>query len=90
MNRAHTLEEIVAAGRAPSVRFLQVRIRRGEIKARKVGRDWKMCDADLEAYIDSLANDYTPPPATEQPVEIAQPVVLRPTAGSLRRHRRGH
>jgi hypothetical protein len=54
--RAHTLEEVVEAGWAPSVHFLTVRLRRGEIRGRKVGHGWRMTDADVQALADSMVN----------------------------------
>jgi hypothetical protein len=83
VNRAHTLEEIVEAGWAPSVRFLQMRLRHGEIKGRKVGREWKLSDADLEAYIDSPGNKLRP--AEQEPVTDAMPMGLGLTTASARR-----
>jgi len=57
MKRGHRLEELVDAGLAPSVRFLQMRLRSGAIPGRKVGRVWVMTDADVEAYLESVKND---------------------------------
>lgn len=54
---SHELEEVVAAGWAPSVRWLQARLRRGDIKGRKVGRTWKMSDRDVEALVEWLGNE---------------------------------
>lgn len=69
MNRAHTLQEVVDAGWAPSVHFLVVRLRRKQIRGRKVGRIWVMSDADLDFYIDSIANTATTDTtATDTPV----------------------
>lgn len=56
MIRAHKLQELVDAELAPSVLFLQRRLRRGEIPGRKSGREWVMTDADIEAYLDSIGN----------------------------------
>jgi hypothetical protein len=61
MNAAHTLAEVVEAGWAPSERYLVVRLRRGEIRGRKVGRHWRMSDDDIRSYIESLANQATAP-----------------------------
>jgi hypothetical protein len=85
LKRSHTFADIVAAGWAPSIEWLERRARRGDIKARKVGRVWRMTDDDVDAYIDSLANrtDDTPAPVAE-PVP-AQITPLRLTAASARR-----
>ena len=61
MNRAHTLQDVVDAGWAPSVHYLTVRLRRGEIRGRKVGRHWRMSDDDVRAYVESLANGASAP-----------------------------
>jgi len=81
MNRAHTLTEIVEAGWAPSVHYLVVRLRRKEIRGRKVGRTWLMSDADLDAYIDSTLN------ITNTPVEqhTDHTPVLKLSSASRRR-----
>lgn len=66
MKQAHTLEEIVDAGWAPSVLYLQRRLRRGEITGKKVGRVWKMSDEDVAAYLDSLSNSKSRPVAEQR------------------------
>jgi hypothetical protein len=63
VNAAHSLEEIVAAELAPSVRWMQDKLRRGEIRGRKIGRHWKLTDADLQAYLDATANTHAAPRA---------------------------
>lgn len=60
MKEAHPLEEVVAAGWAPSTHFLVVRLRRGEIRGRKAGRTWVMSDSDIDAYVESLSNKAAP------------------------------
>lgn len=54
--RGHRLEEIVEAGLAPSVRWLQDQIRAGHIPARKIGRHWVLTDDDLERALESWAS----------------------------------
>jgi hypothetical protein len=64
MIRAHQLQAVVDAGLAPSVRWLQERLRRGDIPGRRVPRstqngcrfEWRMTDADVEALAESLRN----------------------------------
>lgn len=68
MKRAHPLQDIVDAGYAPSVRWLQERLRAGEIPGIRVARkgrggraEWRMTDADIEAFIESRRNTPTAP-----------------------------
>jgi hypothetical protein len=56
MKQAHPLEAVVEAGWAPSTHYLIVRLRRGEIPGRKVGRHWRMSDDDIQTYVASLSN----------------------------------
>nr|WP_052741247.1 DNA-binding protein [Mycobacterium sp. UM_NZ2] len=60
MIQGHDLQEVVDAGHAPSVRWLREGIRRGEIPGYRVARkgtggrcDYRMTDADIEAFIES-------------------------------------
>lgn len=53
MIRGHSLEAVVGAGLAPSVRWLQDQIRAGRIPAHKIGRHWVMTDTDLESALAS-------------------------------------
>lgn len=68
MIRGHRLDEIVEAGLAPSVRWLQDQIRANKIPAHKIGRHWVMTDADLEAALEAWA---------------AKPGPAMPTSGSF-------
>jgi excisionase family DNA binding protein len=77
MKQGHKLEEVVAAGWAPSVLFLQRRLRRKEIPGSKVGREWRMSDDDLNAYLESLRNK-----PSEADVDVPR---LGLTAASMRR-----
>lgn len=61
MKRAYTLDEVVEAGWAPSEDFLRRRLARGEISGRRVGREWRMTETDVEAYADSLRNTTSKP-----------------------------
>lgn len=60
MKQAHPLEAVVEAGWAPSTHYLIVRLRRGEIPGRKVGRHWRMSDDDIATYVASLSNKAAP------------------------------
>ena len=65
----------------PEVWILR-QIRAGRIPAFKVGREWRMTDADVQAAIESLRN---PKPRVE-PVRLTS--VGRPSSLSLRRRQR--
>jgi hypothetical protein len=80
MNRAHPLDEVVEAGWAPSKEYLQVRLRRGEIRGKKVGREWRMSDKDIEMYLESISNQ----PSELRDLKSQSPVVGL-TAASMRR-----
>lgn len=56
MTRGHTLDELVDAGLAPSVRYLQMRLRAGRIPGRKIGHTWRMTDQDIDVYLESVKN----------------------------------
>lgn len=75
MNRAHTLQEVVDAGWAPSVMFLTLRLRRGEISGHKIGRHWRMSDADVQDYLESTRNR----------ASVEEPRRIGLTAASMRR-----
>jgi hypothetical protein len=89
MKPAHTLAEVVAAGYAPSVRWLREHIRRGDVPGFTVGRrgrsgaprEYRMTDEDVEAFVESrrLA------PTQKQHREPAAVLTLTPR--SARYHR---
>jgi chromosome condensin MukBEF MukE localization factor len=56
VKRGHQLAEVVDAGLAPSVVWLQKKIRSGRITARKLGRHWVMTDEDVDAMLEAFAN----------------------------------
>lgn len=56
MIRAHRLQDLVDANLAPSVLYLERRLRRGDIPGHKSGRNWVMTDADIEAYLEITGN----------------------------------
>lgn len=56
MRRGYQLEEIVDAGLAPSVRWLQKEIRAGRIPAMKAGRHWVMTDEHIEQMVHAFSN----------------------------------
>lgn len=60
MTRGHALQEIVGAGLAPSVRWLQDGIRAKRIPAHKLGRHWVMTDADIEEMLELSASKPRP------------------------------
>lgn len=58
--RGHSLQDVVDAGHAPSVRWLREAIRRGDAPGYRVARkggggrcDYRMTDADIAAFIES-------------------------------------
>lgn len=79
MIRGHELQEVVGAGLAPSVRWLQAQIRAKKIPGHKVGRHWIMTDADIEAALEVWASEPKPAAPAATPLSL--------TATSLRRHK---
>ncbi|QJD50348.1 excisionase [Mycobacterium phage MarkPhew] len=72
----HPLDEVAA--RIPcSERWLTEQVRAGRIPGRKIGRHWRMTDADIEAALDSFRvtpagrKSVAPPPD--------RPITLTPT-----------
>jgi hypothetical protein len=59
-------------------RWLTRQITAGRFTARKVGRQWRMTQADLDAALEVMAN---PTPA----VAAVEPVAHRPSKASMRR-----
>lgn len=60
MIRGHTLQAVVDAGHAPSVRWLREAIARGEVPGYRIPRrgrggrgEYRMTDADVEEFIES-------------------------------------
>jgi hypothetical protein len=80
----YALDEVVAAGNAPSIKWLQKEIRAGRITARKVGRHWRMTDGDIADMLDARRNT-TQPALPSAVVRELHPRGLTPT--SLRRLR---
>lgn len=62
-------------------RWLKEQIRAGRIRARKIGRTWRMTDADIAHALDVFAN--TTPATPEPAVEL--PRIGQPTRASMRR-----
>ncbi len=95
MTALHSLPEVAAmwglgAELKEPVRWLTRRITSGKMRARKIGRNWYMTDADLDYNLQRLANVVTaspPPPETEPTVapasELPAPIGL--SARSARR-----
>jgi hypothetical protein len=80
----YSLAEVVAAGNAPSVRWLQKEIRARRITARKIGRHWRMTDRDIDEMLDVRRNSAQAPTAVA-PLRESNHLGLSPT--SLRRLR---
>lgn len=82
--RLFTLAEVVAewdlgADMADPVRWLMRQIRAGRVRARKIGRSWRMTQADIDAALEAFGS-----PAPAQPAEDVQPR-WGLSAGSMRR-----
>jgi hypothetical protein len=67
--RTHSVEKAVARIGAPSRRWLIERLRDRRFPGRKIGREWRMTDEDIEAAIDLCKND---------PQVVARPTGLTP------------
>lgn len=83
----YSLAEVAAALCGDSMiepeRWVKRQIASGRFTARKVGRVWRMTQADLDHALAVLANRTTEP---AEPADPAEPVVeIRPSAGSMRR-----
>ena len=85
----HFLHEVAAQWRLDEqmdlpVLWIKRRIATGVFRARRIGRQWVMTDADVEYNLDQLANvTATPAPQPEQPT------VGVPSIASMRRRRAG-
>lgn len=85
MIQGHRLEEVVEAGLAPSVRWLQDQIRAGRIRAHKPGRHWILTDDDLELALATWESK--PLQSTPATLPTAPPIPLSLTTTSLRRQK---
>lgn len=68
MRRLYTLDEVVAgwglgADMADPVRWLMRQIRAGRVKARKIGRSWRMTQADVDAALEAFGSQVRVTPA---------------------------
>lgn len=85
MIKTYSLAEVASALCGDSMlepeRWLTRQITSGRFTARKVGRQWRMTQADVDAALDILANKTTEPAA---PAKATDPVG-RPSAASMRR-----
>lgn len=68
------------------VRWLTRQITSGRITARRVGRQWRMTQADIDAALEVFANRAPATAPTPTADTIAEPIsIARPSAASLRR-----
>lgn len=85
--RTYSLTEVAAIVCGDSMarpeRWLTRQIAVGRFTARRVGRHWRMTQADLDAALDIMANRRDNPAPAPQPVSE----VGRPSAASMRRRR---
>ena len=65
--RTHSVEKAVARIGAPSRRWLIERLRDRRFPGRKIGREWRMTDEDIEAALDACKND---PATTDTPTGL--------------------
>lgn len=91
MIRSYSLEE-VAAQHLPAewngVRWLKTRIRRGEIKAKRISRGvYRMTGAQIEAWLEGDDNAAAEPAA--QPASVVSPIISGLSPRSRRRITRG-
>jgi len=56
MKLTYSLQQVVDAGNAPSVRWLQTQIRAGNVGASKIGRSWRMTDDDIDDMLATFRN----------------------------------
>jgi hypothetical protein len=87
MLKTYSLHQVVAAGNAPSVRWLQHQIRAGQVTARKLGRHWRMTDDDIVEMLENRRNERNVVAKAQAAVELSNPYGL--TARSLRRRNGG-
>jgi hypothetical protein len=73
--RTHPVEVGKARIGAPSRRWLIERLRDGRFPGRKIGREWRMTDEDIEVAIDLCKND---------PQIAARPTGLTPRSRTTR------
>jgi hypothetical protein len=94
--RLHTLGEVsermdLARLYKDPERFLTRQIKAGRVRAYKIGRNWMIADADIEAAIDATATAQIPQPEptpAPEPTPTPAPVPHgMPTAASMRRRR---
>ena len=83
----HTLAEVaetmgLAKGLKGPERFLVRQILAGRIRARKIGRNWMMTDADVAFALEQFANELAAPTS----IPDGSPVGA-PSAASMRRRR---
>jgi len=76
MITTYSLDEVVAAGNAPSVQWLQRQVRSGRVTACKIGRHWRMTEQDIADMLEARRNTATAPTLAPQ----SAPVGLTPTS----------
>ncbi|WP_241471661.1 hypothetical protein [Mycolicibacterium neoaurum] len=86
----YTLQEVVDAGYAPSVRWLASGIKAGSIPGRMIGRYWKnwlMTDEDFEQYLEARKPKVEPPRQAAESLD-GNPIATNIAAGLSPRCRR--
>lgn len=55
MDKLYTVKE-VATILQQGTEFVRVKIREGKLRAHKIGKEWRIWETDLEAYINDNSN----------------------------------
>ncbi|OBB20597.1 hypothetical protein [Mycolicibacterium elephantis] len=92
MIAGHSLQEVVDAGYAPSVRWLATGIKEGRIPGRMIGRywrTWRMTEDDLARFLDATQPAAASPPdaAAADPAAPGDSIIDGLTARAARRLR---
>lgn len=69
------------------VLWLKRRIAAGKFRARRIGRQWVMTDADIEYNLDQLANTTAAAVVPAAPEATERPAAGVPSLASMRRRR---
>lgn len=73
--KTYSLDEVVAEwglteDMSDPVRWLANQIRAGRVRARKIGRSWRMTQADVDAALEVFASKPPPTAVAGQPDEL--------------------
>lgn len=68
--------EICGDSMAKPERWLALQITAGRFRARKVGRQWRMTRADIDAALEAIANTTEPAPSVAQHNNVVDPAMF--------------